>query len=65
MPTMYGDSPDQGVVRAQELESEIKKAKNLRDIEGERFHVAWDAIDEINRQLREAPPPGDRRSLTA
>src|SRR5262249_39097050 len=48
--------------RAQQLEGDIKKAKNLRDIESERFHVAWDAIDEINRQLREAPPPGDRRT---
>jgi tetratricopeptide (TPR) repeat protein len=46
-------------IRAQGLEAEIKKAKNLRDIEGERFHLAWDAIDEINRQLREASPPGD------
>jgi tetratricopeptide (TPR) repeat protein len=50
-------------VRAQELEAKVKKAKNQRDIERERFHVAWDAIDEINRQLREAPPPED--SLTS
>src|SRR5262249_32958262 len=49
----------QAELRAQELEAKVKKAKNLRDIERERFHVAWDAIDEINRQLRDAPPPGD------
>src|SRR5262249_15138371 len=49
----------QARVRAEELEGKVKKAKNLRDIERERFHVAWDAIDEINRELREAPPPGD------